>query len=580
MQDQEARLRPAPPANAQQTGILLSGFAETTEFALLVIDATGTINFVNAAAEKMFGYQRLEMLGQTLDMIIPDRLRGAHSVGVTRVGNGHPSKLSGKTVEVSALRRDGTEFPIELSLSVWNGPNGVAMGGMIRDISERRQRDQRLHRLAHHDPLTGLPNRLRFSETLQAELSAGHTAAALLLDLDGFKKVNDGLGHATGDSLLQALAVRLPAVLDAETVLARFGGDEFAVMLPGVGDPLQAVECAEAILEAFGTSFKVGDHSLKLGASVGIAIGPMHGQDAEELVASADLALYQAKQEGGRSFRLFEPAMRGLTAMRRLINDELIRAIGGGELVLHYQPQIHIRTGEICGAEALLRWQHPTRGLLFPGSFLPALETHTLALQVGSWILDEACRQAATWRAAGHPTFRISVNLFAAQVDAGNLAEVVADTLDRHNLAPDALEVEVTETIVLDNGDREREQFRQLLAKGVRVAFDDFGTGHASLSMLMQFPLTTLKIDRGFVHELGSSRKNAAIVRALLHMGREMGLDVVAEGIETDLQESVLLDMGCRLGQGFLHGKAIQADSFSELLRKAHRPHRSTRMTG
>jgi len=550
-------LSPSDPA--------LKGFADNTEFALVFIDKAGVIGFVNRSAERMFGYEHHEMVGGTLDLIIPQRLRGAHSAGVARVGGGQPSKLTGKTVEVTAVRRDGTEFPIELSLSVWHGPDGIMMGGMIRDISERKQRDTRLHRLAHHDPLTGLANRFQFDQRLQETLAGGGQAAVLLLDLDGFKKVNDSLGHATGDTLLQALAIRLPAMLDAGAMLARFGGDEFAVLLPGVGDPVTASATASAILDGFAPAFSLGEHLLKLGVSIGVAIGPVHGADSEELVASADLALYRAKKDGN-SFRLFEPTMRSAVAARRAMREELARAVAGGEFVLHYQPQVTLGTGNVVGAEALLRWNHPTRGMLLPGSFLPTLETHSLALQVGSWIIDEACRQAAAWRAGGLPSLRMSVNLFAAQVDAGNLAEVVDQTLRRHRLPPDALELEVTETIMLENDERVLEPFRQLRAHGVRIAFDDFGTGYASLSMLKRFPLTTLKIDRGFIGDLLVDRYDAAIVQAVLGIGRLLDLDVIAEGIETREQEAALRSMGCGIGQGFLYARALATEDFARLV--------------
>ena len=386
----------------------------------------------------------------------------------------------------------------------------------------------------------------------------------LLIDLDGFKKVNDSLGHATGDTLLQALAVRVPAALEANAMFARFGGDEFAVLMPGIGDPLKASAAARTVLGAFGPAFNIGDHLLKLGASIGVAIGPMHGDDPEELVASADLALYQAKH-GGNSVRLFESSMRSAVAARRAIRDELLRAVSDGELVLYYQPQVNMESGSILGAEALLRWNHPTRGLLLPGKFLEALESHSLALQVGCWIIDEACKQASAWRVLGLPALRMSVNLFAAQVNAGNLAEVVEETLKRYSLPPEALELEVTETVMLHNDDHVLRPFERLRERRVRIAFDDFGTGHASLSMLKRFPLTTIKIDRGFVRDLLADRYDAAIVQALLGLARAMGLDAVAEGVETKEQEAVLLALGCKIGQGYLYARALPAEEFTRL---------------
>jgi len=258
--------------------------------------------------------------------------------------------------------------------------------------------------------------------------------------------------------------------------------------------------------------------------------------------------------------------MRNIVTMQRLLKDELIEAVVNHQLELHYQPQVRLQGHTPCGAEALLRWNHPTRGILMPAAFLSVLETHTLALQVGCWIIDEACRQVAEWRATGHPEFRVSVNLFAAQVNDDNLPGTVAETLARHGLPPDALEIEVTETIVLDHDERALQTLRLLHAMGVRIAFDDFGTGYASLSMLTRFPLTTLKIDRSFIRNLGPSGNDHAIVRALVSMGREMGLDVIAEGIETISQQEILRTLGCEIGQGYLYSKALPIEAFCQLL--------------
>lgn len=555
----------SPAASAPLSSF--AGFIDNVEFALVVLNAEGRITFVNKPAERMFGYDSWEMVGQTLDLIIPPRLRGAHEAGVARVGSGKRSKLTGKTVEVSALRRDGNEFPVELSLSVWNGPDGIAMGGLIRDISDRRQRDMRLHRLAHHDTLTGLPNRFQFEMRLEEALEVGEQTGVLLIDLDGFRRVNDTLGHATGDTLLQALAVRLPAAVEANAMVARLGSDEFAVLLRQIDDPATAASAARALLQSFDKPFGIGDHLLKLGVSIGGAVGPRDGGDVEELLASADLALYRSRQRGA-SYCMFEPTMRNAVAVRRALQDELLRAIGAGEFALHYQPQVCVNSGVVVGAEALLRWNHPTRGLLEPAAFLAVLETHSGALTLGSWILDEACRQAAAWREEGLAPLRMAVNLFAVQVNAGNLAETVVTALERHGLPPEALELEITETIALDNEERTLAPFRQLATAGVGLAFDDFGTGHAALSTIKRFPLTVLKIDRSFVRDLIDVPQDAAIVRAVLGMADDMGLTVVAEGIETAAQEAQLLAMGCRIGQGYLYSKAIPPEEFAALVRR------------
>ena len=549
----------------------LMGFAEATELSILSVDTRGKIEFANSSTSTLFGYQPDEMIGKSIDIIIPDRLRAAHQAGMARILAGGATKLVGKTVELLALRRDGSEFPIEFSLSVWRTNRGIGMGAVIRDISERRERDARLLRLAHHDSLTGLCNRHGFEQRTSEHLQKG-VAAVLLLDLDGFKDVNDSLGHAVGDTLLQAIAVRLPIALAPDATLARFGGDEFAILLPGTADPRHAQACAVAVLDSLRTPFAIGDHVFQVGGSVGFALAPAHGVDAEELIASADFAMYRAKQAGGRAYRMFQPEMRFASAARRATQDELLHALKNGELVLHYQPQVSLLDQRIVGAEALIRWQHPRRGLLLPAAFLPAIETSALALPVGAWVLDEACRQLAALRAAGLPPLRIGVNLFSGQFRSGTLRSQVSEAIARHAIDPRQLELEVTETIVLQNDEHLLADVRRLRADGVRIAFDDFGTGFASLSTLKNFPFTTLKIDRSFIQDMLSDPAGAAITRAMVQLGEDVGLETVGEGIETAEQEAALRHLGCRLGQGFRYGKAQSAEALEQLLRSTDWP--------
>ncbi|WP_455271090.1 putative bifunctional diguanylate cyclase/phosphodiesterase [Rhizobium herbae] len=544
-------------------------FSDATELALFTINAAGLIEFVNRAALRLFGYDHAEMIGQPIDLIIPDRFRGAHHAGLARVLGGGNTKLIGKTVEVVARKRDQTEVPIELSLSLWNDERGAGMGAIIRDISDRRDRDARLLRMANQDTLTGLSNRHRFENLLQEVLSDNRAVTVALLDLDGFKDVNDSLGHAVGDALLQAVAVRLPSALAANVTVARFGGDEFAILLPSDATKEAALQSIGAVVSAFEVPFDVGGHVFQLAATIGFALAPQHGADAEELLASADFALYRAKQAGGSTMLMFEPDMRNDSVARRATQDELLRALQNGELVLHYQPQVSLEDGHVLGMEALIRWQHPEHGLLFPGAFLPAIESSSLALPVGWWVLNEACRQAAEWRAGGLPAIKVSVNLFAAQYRAGTLVQHVTDALAEHGLAPSALGLEVTETIALLNDDHAVAAVRTLHDLGVGIAFDDFGTGYASLSSLQRFPLTTLKIDRSFISDMLVNPHDAAITRAMLTMGNELGLETIAEGIETEEQETALRLLGCKSGQGYRYGKALPAGQARALLAAA-----------
>ncbi|MGZ2385412.1 putative bifunctional diguanylate cyclase/phosphodiesterase [Rhizobium brockwellii] len=524
---------------------------------LISVDRHGHIEFVNRAACLLFGYTKEEMLGRPITIIVPERMRSAHMAGLARAAYGETPNLGGKSVEVPAVKKDGTEFPIEITLSVWRGHNGFCAGAIIKDISERRERDNRLMRLASQDTLTGLHNRHQFLNEVGGRLSSGESATVILIDLDGFKEVNDTHGHATGDALLQAVGVRLPCLLGSGAIVSRLGGDEFAVLLPGIGDPLKAHEEADRILDAFGKPFQLGGLVLDLGASIGVAIGPAHGGEADELVASADFALYRAKDTGGGCWRLFDHSMRSEAQARREMRDALRRGLGNGELQLYYQPQLRLATQQVIGFEALIRWHHPERGVLAPGAFLPALERSALALEIGSWTLDEACRMAAVVNGRGH-RYKIGVNLFPTQFRALNFPDRVAEVVTRHDIPPECLELEVTEDVALADDERSMRTLERLREIGVGIAFDDFGTGFASLSSLQRFPLTTLKIDRGFIRDIVTKPSDAAIVKALVAMSRDLGLETIAEGIETVEQEVALKTMGCPAGQGYRYARPMR----------------------
>jgi diguanylate cyclase (GGDEF)-like protein/PAS domain S-box-containing protein len=532
-------------------------FAAAMNLALIVVDASGDIQFANPAFCSMFGYEADQVQGRPITIIIPERMRGAHTVGMSNVAAGAKPGLGGKAVEVFALKSDGSEFPIEITLSTWSTETGFWAGAAIKDISERRERDARLMRLASHDTLTGLQNRHEFMTSLGQMLASGRSCTLLLMDLDGFKEVNDTHGHVVGDSLLQAVGVRLPYLMGERTIIGRLGGDEFAVILPDNANPLIAQKQAADILDAFRKPFALGGLELELGTSIGIAIAPLHGSEAEELLASADFALYRAKAAGGRAYRFFEASMRNESQAKRDMRDSLRRALLGGELELYYQPQVELANRHVVGFEALIRWNHPERGLLLPGVFLPSLEQSALASEIGWWTIDEACRMASEINGR-HRSYRIAVNLFAQQFRAPHLCDRVVEALERHGVAPKCLELEVTEEVALNDEEASLQTLRAIRDIGVGVAFDDFGTGFASLSSLQRYPLTTLKIDRGFIRDIRSRPSDAAITRALVAMSREMGLRTVAEGIETVEQENLLREIGCQEGQGYLYGRPMK----------------------
>lgn len=544
--------------------MMIADFAQATDLSLICIDAEGNIQFVNPAASKLFGYEHDEMLGQPITLIIPKRMQGGHTAGLARVAAGEKPNLGGKAVEVSAVKKNGIEFPIEITLSVWREDGRVCAGAIIKDISERRERESRLYRLACQDTLTGLHNRHRFIEILRTELEAGHPLALILLDLDGFKDVNDTHGHIVGDSLLQAVSVRLPYLLGKTAEVARLGGDEFAILLPGVHEPGMALAQADAIIRAFEVPFNVGGQVLDLGVSLGFAVAPLHGTDGEELLAAADFALYRAKAAGRRTVKMFDTSMRQDSMANRIKRDRLRQGLKQGELVVHYQPQVALGSRMLIGAEALVRWQHPEEGLLLPGRFLPALETSVLALEMGWWILETACQQIETYCRAEKP-LKIGVNLFPSQLWSPQICNRVSDLINRYQFNPELLELEVTETVTLHDEDKAFKVLSGLREIGVGIAFDDFGTGYASLSSLQRYPLTSLKIDRSFVRDLQAGSRGLAITRGLISMSNDLGLQTIVEGIETVEQQETMMALGCLYGQGFLYGKAAAADQLPNL---------------
>jgi len=438
------------------------------------------------------------------------------------------------------------------------------LAALVMDRMELRRAENQLRYLAHNDLLTGCANRAKLGELTEAAKAGTAPTAMVLLDLDGFKHVNDTLGHAAGDALLVEVGRRLTSALDGRGVLARLGGDEFAALLPGLGDAAEARGLAHALQDSLDPPFLIAGREFRVGASAGVAVATP--SEAGHLLASADLALYRAKTKGGRQCRVFDIAMREKYIARRALEEEVSRAAHNAEFELHFQPQISLAHDCLVGAEALLRWRHPERGLLPPPAFLDALEAGSMAGAVGDWVIEEGCRQAAVWRAQGLD-LRIGVNLFAEQIRAGNLEATVRSALARWALPASALELELTETIALRHDDGLLAPLHALHADGVGVALDDFGTGFASLSMLRRCPLSRLKIDRCFISGLGAEgvpgsgrdRSDAVIVEAVLALGRGLGLGVVAEGVETEMQAAFLAAHGCDEAQGHLYGRPAPA---------------------
>ncbi|MEH2480626.1 diguanylate cyclase (GGDEF)-like protein/PAS domain S-box-containing protein [Nitrobacteraceae bacterium AZCC 2146] len=505
---------------------------ETSSDLILVTDLKGIFTRVSPSSLATLGYRPDEMIGRSgAEFILPEDLDGARSE--MKLGRSGQHK---RDFETRYIHKNGRVVPLNWS-GVWCEPEQRYFF-FGRDMTERKSAEERLRRLAFYDQLTDLPNRARLREDFKGLFKERadtpvRPISIAMLDLDGFKDVNDTLGHSVGDRLLQEVARRLETVSD-EMCVYRLGGDEFVVVLKDCGDPLVATEAVGSILKHLTRPFNIDGHQLFVAASAGIATGPIHGSNADDLLANADLALYDAKASGTRTYRLYKPSLRARANARRQLDSELRRACANQEFVLYYQPQVRSSDGVVIGAEALLRWNHPERGILAPGVFIDALAESAVAMEAGRWIVAEACRTAALWRTKGLPDIRMGVNLFPAQFRNGTLLQDVEHALSESGLPPEALELEITENIALGREDGALAPLKALRAMGIGIAFDDFGTGYASLSYLTRYPLTRIKIDRSFVQKISiqSASEDTAIVRSIIVMGRNLGLEVVAEGVK------------------------------------------------
>lgn len=545
--------------------------ARTTADAIVCTSEDGVVAFWNRAAERTFGWSRDEAVGRPLDLLIPERFRAAHNAGFARVAGGGARHLGDKPVEIIAARKDGTELPVELSLAVWRDEAGMQAGAIIRDVSERRRAQERLHHLTHFDRLTGLPNRVSFIESVSAAIGAGRGFTLFKMGLDRFKDVNATLGLQTGDELLKRTAERIEdlagRLAGPGALVARLGADEFGLLLTGCVEEAVADAAASRLLQSFEEPLAAPGGGVRLAASVGVVLCPAGptSDEADAMLENGLLALRHAKSEGGGRRQMFRPRLRDQLNERRRLEGELKAAFDKGEFELFYQPQVRLSDRAIVGAEALLRWRHPERGLLAPAAFLSTLERSALAAPVGDWAIGRGCRFAAAMEARGRP-IRVGVNLFPAQFRAGDLVATVDGALAASGLRPDLLELEITETTVLQVDDHVIGPLSRLRERGVGIAFDDYGTGYASLSLLKRYPLTRLKIDREFVRDLEANPDDAAIVRAVLAMGASLNFEVIAEGIETDIQALFLRLLGCGEAQGYLFGRPMPAASLEEVL--------------
>lgn len=551
------RLDAAVRTNRQR----FQSIASTSPDAIVCADANGVINFWNGAAERIFGYSDFEAIGLRLGSMVRGSLAGEQVLS-TRPGDSQAARWGTCVSELVGVRKNGDAFPLELSTSSWEESGEIAYGAIGRDITERRDSEARLFRLAHLDVLTELANRESFQRTLDARVAAGLPTEVLLVDVDDFGHVNELFGHVTGDGVLRTVAKRLDAAFPDALLVARMGGDEFGILLAPAAQDTLVSDQVRAAIDLVARPIAADRNEVSVGVSVGKAGYPADGANGKALLSNAALALSAAKRQGRKAQHFFVPSLREAVASRQQLESELGRAQRNGEFELFYQPQIDMARGTLVGAEALLRWHHPVRGLLAPADFLSVLEAGPNAAEVGAWILETACMQAALWRKARNADFRVAVNLFGLQLKHANLTEQVYHALDVADLPPESLDLEITENTLLNDSGMVLRSLRSLRQAGVGIAFDDYGTGYASLSLLKSLPITCLKVDRSFVSNVVDDREDAAVVQAILYLGRSFRLKVVAEGVETAGQEAFLRANGCDEVQGYRYGKAVPAALF------------------
>jgi diguanylate cyclase (GGDEF)-like protein/PAS domain S-box-containing protein len=519
---------------------------------LLICDGE-TIVTVNDSFVALAGSPAASMTGTKLERCFPEE--------VTRL-----KLLKGPNtpIEADLLRADGSRTAVELVLRLIDFAGKPHRAIAVRDIHARKQAEQRIRFLAHHDTLTGLPNRSAFNRKLDQDievaLAMGRPLAVLFLDLDRFKEVNDLFGHGAGDKTLQVVAQRIVGMLDDSQTLARLSGDEFAIIVPAISGPAMAGRIAENIMESLRIASQNSETDTPVSVSIGIAICPEDATDRQTLLTHADTALYRAKKEGRGTYRFFEIAMGAAVRDRRQLEYDLRYAAERGELRLVYQPQKDIRSGTVIGFEALVRWKHPTRGELLPDSFIPIAEETGLILQIGEWVLRTACREAASWV----QPLTIAVNVSAIQIHAAGFPKTVQDILFETRLAPGRLELEITETALIRDLGRALATLSRIKTLGVHVVMDDFGTGYSSLANLRAFPFDKIKIDGSFIKSVNVNDGAATIVRAVLGLGRGLGMPVVAEGVETPGELEFLKNESCTEAQGYFLGRPADIASFRQ----------------
>jgi diguanylate cyclase (GGDEF)-like protein/PAS domain S-box-containing protein len=544
--------------------------------AVMSTDVWGKVTYLNVVAEGLTGWSCAEAAGHPVEEVLHiidattrEAVRNPMALAI------HESRTVGLTPNCVLIRRDGVEAAIEDSAAPIHDRRGQVTGAVMvfHDVSVARAVSLRMSYLAQHDSLTELPNRMLFSDRLTEAIAMAHRyrrkLAVLFLDVDRFKHINDSLGHDIGDRLLQSIARQLRACVRSSDTVSRQGGDEFVILLTEVTHAQDAAVSAEKILLALRTPHRIDQHDLHLTASIGIVTYPDDGTEAETLMKNADFAMYHAKDSGRNNYQFFNPDMNVRAVERQFLEVGLRHALERQEFVLHYQPKISLETGAIMGVEALIRWCHPQRGLVPPAQFIPVAEECGFIVPIGRWVLREACRQTRAWKEAGLPPIHIAINISAVELRDKDFVAGVRAILTETGLEPRYLELEITETFLMQDAKSTATVLQALKDLGVTLALDDFGTGYSSLSHLKRFPIDTLKIDQSFVRDLATDADDASIISAVISMGESLHMRVVAEGVETRDQFLFLQEHSCPFAQGYYFSPPVMAGEFSQLLERS-----------
>jgi diguanylate cyclase (GGDEF)-like protein/PAS domain S-box-containing protein len=540
---------------------------------ITILDANGIVKYQSPSVERILGYKPEELIGNNfLEYIHPEDVP-RFSVVFGREP-GQSGKVTG--IELRCRHQNGLWRFLEATLNLLlHDPTIKGIVVNLRDITDRKLDEETIRHLAYYDALTGLPNRTLFNDRLIQALAHAHRTeqelAVMSLNLDQFKTVNDTLGYAFGDRLLREVTQRLTRCLGEGDTLAYLGNGEFLLLLPGIGQVQNLERISQRILEAMALPFPLDDHELRISINMGVSFYPSDGETAEVLIKNADAALHRARLQGKNNYQLYTSTIHAKALERLIMESSLRRALEQNELILYYQPQLSLCTGEIVGAEALVRWQHPTRGLIPPMKFVPLAEETGLIVPLGEWVLRSTCTQARVWQEMGFPPVRVAVNLSACLFKQKNLVEYIARVLEETDLDPHYLELELTESTIMENAEATIVKLQELKAMGIQLSIDDFGTGYSSLSYLRRFSLDTLKIDQSFVRDIAIDPEGAVIARLIIEIAHSLKLRVIAEGVETEEQLAFLRAHGCDEIQGYFFSKPLSAGIFTQFLREGRR---------